>query len=384
MASSRENDHQIMGEALALAARAIGRTSPNPMVGAIVVDPRGNITGRGWHERAGSPHAEALALREAGEGARGGTLFLTLEPCAHQGKTPPCAPAVVEAGISRVIAASGDPDPRVSGKGFQVLREGGVSVEVGLRAEEAVRMNEAFFVSVKEGRPFVTLKVAMSLDGKIATRPGGDRWITSPESRARAHEFRDRVDAILVGIETILKDDPLLTARPEGREGKPLIRVVLDSRFRTPREARSLPPDRGVATIIAATERIGPESGKELARAGAEVVRLPPDSQGRVALPPLLEDLGKRGVRHLLVEGGAKVHASFLKENLADKLMAFVAPMIIGDEGAPGAISGAEIDRMEADSRLVYVSHQRIDDDSLIEGYLRPPPWADAKEIPGV
>ncbi|MEE9257063.1 MAG: bifunctional diaminohydroxyphosphoribosylaminopyrimidine deaminase/5-amino-6-(5-phosphoribosylamino)uracil reductase RibD [bacterium] len=384
MASSRENDHQIMGEALALAARATGRTSPNPMVGAIVVDPQGNITGRGWHERAGSPHAEALALREAGEGARGGTLFLTLEPCAHQGKTPPCAPAVVEAGISRVVAASGDPDPRVSGKGFQVLREGGVSVEVGLRAEEAVRLNEAFFVSVKEGRPFVTLKVAMSLDGKIAARPGGDRWITSPESRARAHEFRDRVDAILVGVETILKDDPLLTARPEGREGKPLIRVVLDSRLRTPREARSLPPDRGVATIIAATERIGPESGKELARAGAEVVRLPPDSQGRVALPPLLEELGKRGVRHLLVEGGANVHASFLKENLADKLMAFVAPMIIGDEGAPGAISGAEIDRMEADSRLVYVSHQRIDDDLLIEGYLRPPPWADAKEIPGV
>ncbi len=369
-----------MGEALALAARAMGRTSPNPMVGAIVLDSEGNVVGRGWHERAGAPHAEALALKEAGARARGGTLFLTLEPCAHQGKTPPCAPAIVEAGISRVVAASGDPDPRVAGKGFQILRSGGVSVETGLCAEEAVRLNEAFFVSVEEGRPFVTLKVAMSRDSKIAPPSGGERWISGEKSRAWAHEFRDRVDAILVGVETVLKDDPLLTARPEGREGKPLIRVVLDSRLRTPVGARSLPPDRGVATIVAATEGADRENEKGLTRAGAEVVRLPSDPEGRVALTPLLLELGKRGVRHLLVEGGGRVHGAFLKEEFVDKLMAFVAPMIIGDGGLPGAISGAEIDRLEGNSGLLHVDRQRIGDDILIEGYLRKPPWADLKE----
>jgi diaminohydroxyphosphoribosylaminopyrimidine deaminase/5-amino-6-(5-phosphoribosylamino)uracil reductase len=373
-----------MGEALALAARGLGRTSPNPMVGAVVLDSRGNIAGRGWHERAGAPHAEALALREAGERARGGSLYLTLEPCAHHGKTPPCASAVVEAGVARLVAASGDPDPRVSGEGFRILREGGVSVETGLRAEEAVRLNEAFFVSVKEGRPLITLKVAMSRDGKIATRPGQGRWISGEKSRARAHELRDRVDAILVGAGTIIEDDPLLTARPEGREGKPLIRVVLDSRLRIPHSARSLPPDRGVATIVAATEEADPENEKELSRAGAEVIRFPSGPGGRVALPPLLGELARSGVRHLLVEGGGAVHGAFLKENLADKLMAFVAPMIIGEGGAPGAISPGAIDRLEAASKLTHVTRQQIGDDLLIEGYLIKPPWSNLKEIPGV
>lgn len=380
--TSHSQDHQFMGEALALAARGMGRTSPNPMVGAVVLDTQGNVAGRGWHERAGTPHAEVIALREAGDLARGGTLFITLEPCAHQGKTPPCAPVIFEAGISRVVVASGDPDPRVSGKGFQILRAGGVSVEIGLRAEEAVRLNEAFFVSVNEGRPFVTLKVAMSRDGKIAPPPGGERWISGEESRAWVHEFRDRVDAILVGVGTILEDDPLLTARPEGREGKSLIRVVLDSKLRTPPGARSLPPDRGVATIVAATEGADLENEKELTGAGAEVARFPSDPEGRVALGPLLAALDKRGVRHLLVEGGGKIHGAFLKEKLADKLMAFIAPMTFGDGGVPGAFSGAEIDRLEERSELLHVNRQQIGGDLLIEGYLKEPPWAGLEESP--
>lgn len=384
MTDGRERDHHLMGEAIALAARGAGRTSPNPMVGAVVLDASGNVAGRGWHARAGEPHAEILALREAGRRARGATLYLTLEPCAHQGKTPPCAPAVVEAGVSRVVAASGDPDPRVAGKGFSILREGGIAVEVGLRCEEAVRLNEAFFTSVKKERPFVTLKAAMSRDGKIAPPPGGDRWISSQASRARAHLFRDQVDAILVGAGTILTDDPLLTARPEGRAGKPLIRIVLDSRLRTPANARSLPPDQGVATIIAATDDASSAKERALAAAGGEVIRFPSDEEGRVALLPLLRELNRRGVRHLLVEGGGKVHAAFLRECLVDKLMVFVAPVVIGGEGVPGPFTPDDIDRMKAGSKLTYVTLEQIGDDSLIEGYLSDPVWVNAKECHGV
>lgn len=383
-ADRNRRDRKWMQEALSLAALGAGRTSPNPMVGAIVVDAEGEPAGRGWHERAGAPHAEVMALREAGERARGGTLYLTLEPCAHQGRTPPCAPAVAEAGISRVVAAVEDPDPRVAGNGFEILKAAGISVEVGLLADRAVRMNEAFFVSIRESRPFVTLKMAMSLDGRIATRGGQSRWITGEASRAWAHEFRDRVDAILVGVETVLKDDPLLTARPEGREGKPLIRIVLDSRLRTPREARTLPPDRGIATIIAAVEGSDPEKARELTGAGAEVVMLGPGPNGRVALGALLNLLAGREVRHLLVEGGGRVHAAFLDEGLADRVMAFIAPMIIGDSQAPGAVSGGELHSLEDAPKISHMTHELIGGDILIQGYLNHPVWADFEESPDV
>jgi len=373
---NREGDFRWMGEALGLAARGEGRTSPNPAVGAVVVDARGAPAGRGWHERAGAPHAEVLALREAGERSRGGTLYVTLEPCAHYGRTPPCAPAVAEAGVARVVAAVEDPDPRVSGAGLRLLREAGLRVEVGLRAREAVRLNEPFFVWAKEGRPFVTLKVAASLDGRIATRGGESRWITGELARAWAHGFRAKVDAILVGVETVLKDDPLLTARPEGGEGKPLIRVVLDSRLRTPPGARILPPDRGVVTIIATTPEAPREREELLRKAGAEILRLGPGGETRVPLVPLLLALGERGVRHLLVEGGGRVHGAFLREGLAHKVLYFLAPLLIGDEGAPGAVAGGRAPRLGEAPRLIEVRHERIGDDLLIEGYLKPPVWA--------
>lgn len=373
-----------MAEALSLAEKGAGRTSPNPLVGAVVVDKGGALAGRGWHERAGAPHAEIAALEEAGGRAHGATLYINLEPCAHQGKTPPCAPEVVRAGISRVVAAIEDPDPRVAGRGFKILRDGGVAVECGLMALEAARLNEVFISSTLNERPFVTLKMAMSLDGRIATRTGQSRWITGEASRAFSHEFRDRVDAILVGVETLLKDDPLLTARPQGKEGKPLIRIVLDSHLRTPPAARALPPDRGVATIIAALEGSAPERAEELEKMGAEVLLLGPGPDGRVALAPLLEALGGRGVRHLLVEGGGRVHGSFLRQGLADRVMAFIAPMIIGDEAAPGAVSGEGAAELSMAPRISHVEHEQIDGDILIQGYLKDPSWLKYKEIQGV
>lgn len=377
---SSSRDRQWMKEALALASRARGRTSPNPMVGAVVVAPDGKAAGRGFHERAGAPHAETLALREAGEHARGGTLYINLEPCSHQGETPPCAPAVVAAGISRTVAAVRDPDSRVSGKGFEILRRGGVRIDEGLCAREAVRLNEAFFHSVQKGRPLVTLKMAMSLDGKIAMPSGESRWITGEAARARGHEFRNEVDAILVGVETLIRDDPLLTARPEGVEGKPLIRVVLDSRLRTPVDARALPPDQGVATIVAAAEGYDSGRAKKLEDAGAEVLSLEAAKEGRPRISPLLAALSGRGVRHLLVEGGGRVHGSFLREGLADKVMAFVAPLIIGDEAAPGAVSGAGFSRIEEAPKLSHLTLEVIGDDLLIQGYLEEPVWAKFEE----
>jgi diaminohydroxyphosphoribosylaminopyrimidine deaminase/5-amino-6-(5-phosphoribosylamino)uracil reductase len=382
--SRRAIDCRWMMEALSLAAQGAGRVSPNPLVGAVVVDKDGAVAGRGWHEQAGEPHAEIAALGEAGDRTRGATLYINFEPCAHQGRTPPCAPEVVHFGISRVVAAIEDPDPRVAGRGFQILRDGGVAVETGLMALEAARLNEAFISSVLNGRPFVTLKMAMSLDGRIATREGESRWITGEASRALSHEFRDRVDAILIGVETLLKDDPLLTARPQGKEGKPLIRIVLDSHLRTPLAARALPPDRGVATIIAALEGGDPERAEKLEETGAEVLFLNPGPDGRVALAPLLVALGGRGVRHLLVEGGGQVHGSFLSQGLADKVMAFIAPLIIGDDAAPGAVSGAGEAKLSTAPKLSHVEHKQIDGDILIQGYLTGPVWYKYQEASSV
>ena len=269
-----ERKNELMAEAMSLAGRAEGMTSPNPLVGAIVLDADGEVAGRGWHQKAGEPHAEVLALQEAGERARGGVLILTLEPCSHHGRTPPCAPFVVDAGVSHVIAAVSDPNPQVSGKGFSHLREHGVGVEIGMMAGEALRQNEVYFHWWRHGRPFLTLKAAASLDGKIATRSGRSRWITGEAARNAGHHFRNKMDAILVGVETVLEDDPLLTARPDGVSGKPLIRVVLDSKLRTPPNARVLASRQEGSTIVATTDESPPAEETALREAGAEVIRV--------------------------------------------------------------------------------------------------------------
>ena len=373
-----------MGQALSLAARAEGMTSPNPLVGAIVLDADGKIAGRGWHQKAGEPHAEVLALEEAGVRARGGVLFVTLEPCSHQGRTPPCAPAVVEAGVARVIAAVLDPNPQVQGNGFEHLRAHGVEVEVGIMAEEAVRCNEAYFHWWRRGRPFLTLKAAASLDGKIATRSGQSRWITGEAARNAGHHFRNKVDAILVGVETVLKDDPLLTARPDGAEGKPLMRVVLDSRLRTPSHARILAPRSGSSTILAATDAAPPAKEEALREAGVEIIRGKADPEGRVSLAPLLELLGNRGVRHILVEGGGRVHGSFIREGLADRLLYFLAPLVVGDQEAPGAVSGLDEEKLQSLPGLFNVTHEVLGNDLLIQGYFKRPTWKEVEEWTGV
>ncbi len=381
---SAERKNELMAEALSLAARAEGMTSPNPLVGAVVLDSSAEIVGRGWHRKAGEPHAEVLALREAGERARGGVLILTLEPCSHQGRTPPCAPFVVEAGVSHVIAAVSDPNPQVSGKGFAHLCAHGVGVEIGIMAEEAVRRNEVYFHWWRHGRPFLTLKAAASLDGKIATRSGQSRWITGEAARNAGHHFRNKVDAILVGVETVIEDDPLLTARPDGVPGKPLTRVVLDSSLRTPPKARILAPLEGSSTIVAATEAAPPAREKALREAGAEIVRVEADLGGRVSLDPLIRVLGDRGVRHILVEGGGRIHGSFIREGLADRLLYFLAPLVVGDAQAPGAISGLDESELQSLPGLFNVIHEVIGDDLLIQGYFKKPIWKDMGDGAGV
>ena len=377
---SAERKNELMAEALALAARAEGKTSPNPLVGAIVLDVDGDIAGRGWHRRAGESHAEVLAIQEAGELARGGVLILTLEPCSHQGRTPPCAPFVVDAGISQVIAAVSDPNPQVSGKGFDYLRAQGVRVEVGIMGEQAARQNEVYFHWWKHSRPFITLKAAASLDGKIATRGGRSRWITSEASRNAGHHFRNKVDAILVGVETVLKDDPLLTARPDGVAGKPLIRTVLDSKLRTPPQARILPPRQGNSTFVATTEVAPPDKEKALYEAGAKIIRLEADHQGRVLLDPLLDVLGGHGVRHILIEGGGRVHGSFIRKGLADRFLYFLAPVVMGDHEVPAAISGLAKEALQPLPKLFNVTHEVVGHDLLIQGYFRKPAWKNIED----
>ena len=322
-----ESDY--MDRALFLAARGRGRTSPNPMVGAVVVAPDGVIVGQGFHARAGKPHAEVQALGMAGARARGATLYCTLEPCCHQGRTGPCAPRIVEAGIVRVVAATVDPNQVVDGRGITYLRSQGVDVEVGLRAAAAVRLNQPFFTLTREGRPFVILKAATSLDGCIARTPGERTELTSAAANRHAHGVRAEVDAIGVGIGTILCDDPLLTARGVYRE-EPLIRVIFDRRLRTPLSARVLSTrDAGPVMIVTeAAAAARADVRQPLEDRGAEIEVARDGSFGAA-----LERLAARHVGSLVLEGGAAVHASAWDEGLVDYVRLYVTPHIIGPDG---------------------------------------------------
>ncbi len=358
-------DEDYMREALELAARAMGRTSPNPMVGALVVG-GGEVVGRGYHHRAGGPHAEVLALRDAGGRARGATLYVTLEPCCHTGRTGPCSDAVLAAGVSRVVAAMTDPNPRVAGRGLERLARAGVSVSCGVLAGEAERLNEVFIRYITCRRPFVVLKTAASLDGRIATRTGDSRWITGPAAREYTHRLRDRYDAILVGVNTVLADDPALTTRlPEGG-GKNPLRIVLDSRARTPPAARILRETGN--TLVAVTGDAPGERTADLKRAGAEVLAVHGGGP-RVDLAAFLKELGRREVTSLLVEGGGTVSYSFLAAGLVDKVVWFVAPLLIGGTAAPPAVGGAGAGTLAGAWRLDRVSFSLLGEDYCLEGY---------------
>ncbi|MHB8611028.1 MAG: bifunctional diaminohydroxyphosphoribosylaminopyrimidine deaminase/5-amino-6-(5-phosphoribosylamino)uracil reductase RibD [Candidatus Dormibacteraceae bacterium] len=344
--------------AIELARQADYATSPNPMVGAVVLDSNGLTAGEGFHRKAGARHAEEEALEAAGERARGGTLYVNLEPCAHLHRTPSCAQAVIHAGIRRVVVSMTDPDERVRGAGLRMLEAAGIETAVGVLEHRASRLNEFYVKHRLTGRPFVTAKFAISLDGKIATRTGESKWITGAEARAHAHRLRRTHDAILVGVNTVVADDPELTVRIEGEVSRQPLRVVLDSQLKIRQSARIV----GANTLIATTR-----SGHVGA---AEVLRLPAGPDGRVNLPSLLEDLGRRGVLSLLVEGGAEVHSSFFAARLVDKVQAYLAPRLVGGRLAPGPLGGEGVDRLADATHLSEVDFVRLGDDLLVTGYV--------------
>jgi diaminohydroxyphosphoribosylaminopyrimidine deaminase/5-amino-6-(5-phosphoribosylamino)uracil reductase len=351
-------DRHWSARALELALQADYRTSPNPMVGAVVLDSAGNLAGEGYHRGAGSPHAEQEALAMAGDQAHEGTLYVNLEPCAHLHRAPPCADAIILAGLKRVVISMSDPDERVRGAGIAKLEAAGIETVVGVHEDRAMRLNEFYVKHRLTGRPFVSAKFAMSLDGKIATRAGESRWITGEESRLHGHRLRHVHDAILVGVNTVIADDPELTARLEGEDVRQPLRVILDSQLRLRMSARVVGPN----TLIATT-RIG--------RMGAaEVLKLPSAPDGRVALEPLLDELGKRGILSLLVEGGSEVHASFFADGLVDKIHAYIAPRLIGGRDAPGALGGAGVEHLADAIPLRELDATRLGADLLITGYV--------------
>ena len=357
-----------MRRALALARQAVGSVSPNPAVGAVVVTPEGVIVGAGYTRPPGQGHAEIGALEQAGRRAQGATLYTTLEPCCHYGRTPPCTDAIIAAGIRQVIAAAIDPNPQVAGQGMAALQAAGLATAFE-ETDGVHELYEAFAKHIATGQPFVTAKFAMSLDGKIATYSGDSQWITGPQARARVQQLRRESDAIMVGINTLLADDPLLTARDADGSPRPIqpLRVVLDSHCRTPPTARMLrePGSTLIATIPAAP----PETAARLGAAGAEVLTVPADAAGMVALSEVLTELGRRGIVSLLVEGGGITLGTLFDRGLVDKVYVFIAPVIIGGRQAASPIEGHGAARMAEAWPVTQTRLEQIGPDWLITGY---------------
>ena len=362
------NDHAFMGIALALARRGHGNAAPNPSVGCVLVR-EGVIVGRGWTQPGGRPHAETEALKRAGDRARGATAYVTLEPCAHHGRTPPCAEALIAAGVARVVVAIADPDPRVDGGGIEMLKAAGIEVATGVRAAEAEEATAGFLLRIREGRPLVTVKAATTLDGRIATTTGESQWITGELSRALGHGLRARNDAILVGGQTALADDPSLTCRLPGLEGASPVRVVLDGQ-------RQLPLSHGlVATARETPTWIVTRAGVETARldayraAGAEVIEVPSGNGSYPDLREVMAALAARGITRLLVEGGGRVIAALLEADLVDRIVWFRAPVVIGGDGIPVAAACGVRD-LDGAPKFVKVSARPAGPDT-VEIYAR-------------
>lgn len=355
-----------MARSLALAARGAGQVSPGPLVGCVVVDGRGEVVGEGFYLFEGVKHAETLALEQAGSRARGATAYVTLEPHAHTGRTPPCTEALIRAGIARVVVPVEDPNPLVSGRGFDKLREANVEVTIGVLAAEAERLNEKYFHALRRGRPFVHLKLACSLDGRIATSTGHARWISGPESRARAHQMRREYDAILVGSGTAVKDDPLLTDRSGLPRRRLLLRVVLDEHLRLGPQSQLARTARATPALVFTSEKADAQRVSELEACGVEVLSA---AAGGRDLPAVLEELRRREVQSLIIEGGAGVAGAFLRAGLVDKASFFVAPLILGSD-ALGAVNGAGPLTVPEATRLRDVETHRHGDDIEITGYL--------------
>ncbi|MBB5689672.1 bifunctional diaminohydroxyphosphoribosylaminopyrimidine deaminase/5-amino-6-(5-phosphoribosylamino)uracil reductase RibD [Roseomonas alkaliterrae] len=359
------DDLHHMRAALALARRGLGNTWPNPAVGCVLVRD-GRVVGRGWTQPGGRPHAETEALRRAGSRARGATAYVTLEPCSHHGRTPPCCDALEAAGVARVVVAMRDPDPRVDGRGLARLRAAGIVVEEGLCAEEARALNAGFFRRIEAGLPVLTLKLASTLDGRIATAAGESRWITGPAARRAVHALRARHDAILVGSGTVLADDPDLTCRIPGMERVPMLRVVADARLRTPLSARLVATARATPTCIVTVPGHPPAALAPFFAAGVAVQTAPAGEGGGLDLRALLAALAQRGVTRVLAEGGAGLAAGLLRAGLVDRLAWFHAPGVLGAEGLPAA-EGLRVGALAAMPRFRRVALAPLGADVLTE-----------------
>jgi diaminohydroxyphosphoribosylaminopyrimidine deaminase/5-amino-6-(5-phosphoribosylamino)uracil reductase len=362
-------DRVFMAEALALAERGRGLTSPNPMVGAVVAR-EGAIVGRGYHARAGGPHAEVEALREAGEHARGATLYVTLEPCNHAGRTPPCVDAIRGAGIRRVVAAVRDSNPRVRGGGMAALRAAGVEAGLGCLEEQARAVNRVFFAAVERRRPHVTLKCAMTLDGKIAAFDRHARWITGPDARREAHRMRSESDAVVIGIGTALADDPALTVRLDPPWPREPLRVVVDSRARLPLDARLIDAGHPARAVVAVADEAPVERIARLGARGVTVLSCK-SRDGRVDLADLAARLFAMDALGVLLEGGSELNGAFVEAGLVDRAAVFIAPMIIGGAAAPTAVAGRGRALVDA-LRLQSVTARLVGSDWLLEGDVLP------------
>lgn len=361
---NKPNEEAYMERALELAERARGRTSPNPMVGSVIVKD-GEVVGEGYHEKAGLPHAEINALRQAGEKAAGATMYVTLEPCNFQGRTPPCTDAIISAGIKNLVVSAEDPNPKVAGKGIAVLKEAGVVVSRGLLKDKATAINEAYNKHITTGLPFVTVKAAVSLDGKIATKTGSSRWITGEESRKRVHVMRAENDVILTGSGTVNADNPSLTARLDDRDVKQPVRVILDSDGSIDENSYVIATADEIQTIIFATENITLAAKERLEGLGIEVI-VTKSENGRVPIKKVLVELGRRGIVSVVVEAGKSLTTAIVESQMFDKLVLFVAPILIGGEDAPSFFAGTGADDVKDAMRLNLSDVRRVGNDVMI------------------
>lgn len=366
-AAANPTDERYMRHALSLAARAVGRVAPNPAVGCIILRD-GVVVGRGWTQDGGRPHAETMALRMAGEAARGATAYVTLEPCAHHGATPPCAEALINAGIRRAVVAVRDPDERVNGRGIAMLREEGIEVVEGVLAESAADLNAGFIMTRRLGRPLVTLKMATSLDGCVATASGSSQWITGEHARRFGHLLRAQNDAIMVGVNTVLVDNPELTCRIDGLTGQSPIRIVADSRLRLPLTAKLMASAKETPLWVITVPDNDRERLKALADLGVEVIEVPANDSGLPDMAVALSLLAEKGITRILVEGGSHLQASLIKEGLADRLEWFRASKIIGGDGIP-ALQSIGLERIDEAPKLRLVGERRLGQD-LLESYV--------------
>lgn len=357
-------DEKYMRLAMQLAGNAIGRTSPNPLVGAVIVKDN-RVVGCGWHRKAGTPHAEVHALNQAGELAQGADVYVTLEPCAHYGKTPPCAKALVEAKVKNVYGGLLDVNPKVAGKGFKILEDAGIHVEYGFLQDELRKQNEVFFKWIEHKKPFIVLKAAMTLDGKIATATGQSKWITNETSRAYGYKLRDIYDGIMVGINTVIEDNPMLTARVDG--GKNPIRIVVDSSLKIDINANVV-QDKSAKTIVATTDKADKDKILKLQAQDIDVIVVDKDENDKVDIEKLLDILGQQNICSILVEGGATLSGSFVAKKLVDKVYFFIAPKIVGGKEAKTPVAGTGILNLQEALTLKDIKIEKLEEDILIIG----------------